>query len=126
MAGIYEIFIQVEFSAAHSLRGYKGDCADIHGHNWTVEVFMTCTRLNEIGIGIDFREARQKVKEIIEELDHTDLNSHPAFLNVNPSSENLAGFLYREIKQRINSDSVRVSGVKVSESPGSGVIYREE
>ncbi|MFB3926089.1 MAG: 6-carboxytetrahydropterin synthase QueD [Syntrophales bacterium] len=126
MPGTYEIFVQMEFSAAHFLRGYKGNCAGVHGHNWIVEVFVRCPGLNETGIGIDFRDVRKAVKDVLDELDHADLNAHPAFQTVNPTSENIAAFLYRQLSGRINSDSVRVSRITVSETPGAGVIYSEE
>jgi 6-pyruvoyltetrahydropterin/6-carboxytetrahydropterin synthase len=125
MAGIFEIFVRSEFAAAHCLRGYPGDCARLHGHNWTVEVSLRCSELDRIGLGIDFREVKEAIKEVMAELDHADLNDHPYFKEMNPSSENIAVYLYRELGKRLDSDRVKVSGIKVSESPGQGVIYRE-
>ena len=90
MAGIFEVYVKSHFSAAHSLRGYLGDCARIHGHNWMVEVFVKCTELDSIGIGIDFRDIRAAVREVLARLDHSDLNELPLFREENPSSENIA------------------------------------
>ncbi len=59
MTEVYELYVKTHFSAAHSLKGYPGDCARVHGHNWIIEVFVRCTKLNEIGIGIDFRDIKQ-------------------------------------------------------------------
>ncbi|MGC9977398.1 MAG: 6-carboxytetrahydropterin synthase QueD, partial [Syntrophales bacterium] len=96
MPEVFEISVTTEFSAAHALEGYPGDCAQVHGHNWTVEVFVRCRELNAMGIGIDFREVKQAVRESIENLDHSYLNEHPSFTKLNPSSENIAKFLYKE------------------------------
>ena len=126
MPGIFEVYVKSHFSAAHSLEGYPGDCAHIHGHNWMVEVFVKCAQLDEIGIGIDFREIKQAVKEVIQGLDHFNLNDLPAFKEVNPTSENIAKFLYQELGKQLNSDGVKVSKVKVSETPGAGAFYWEE
>ena len=126
MPGSYEIFVRTEFSAAHCLRGYPGDCAQLHGHNWVVKVFLRCRQLNQIGLGIDFREVKTAIGEIVQEFDHNNLNEFPAFQEENPSSENIARFLYRQLGRKLNSPGVRVSGVKISESPGQGVCYREE
>ena len=126
MPGIFEIYVTTEFSAAHFLHGYPGNCSQVHGHNWTVEVFIRCRELNEIGIGIDFREVKRTVRESIENLDHSCLNEHPAFTKLNPSSENIAKFLYRELSARINSENARISRVKVSETPNTGAYYWEE
>ena len=126
MPEVFEIYVKTHFSAAHSLRGYPGDCARIHGHNWVVEVFIRCTKLDEIGIGIDFRDIKQAVKEVLEGLDHFNLNEVLAFEVVNPTSENIAKFLYQELGQKLNSDMVKISKIKVSESPGAGASYWEE
>jgi 6-pyruvoyltetrahydropterin/6-carboxytetrahydropterin synthase len=126
MPGIFEVYVKTHFSAAHCLVGYPGDCARSHGHNWLVEVYVQCRELNEIGIGIDFRAIKQAVKEVLFHLDHFNLNELEPFRNVNPSSENIARFLYGELAKKLNADSVRISKVKVSETPGAGAFYWEE
>jgi 6-pyruvoyltetrahydropterin/6-carboxytetrahydropterin synthase len=124
--GIFEVYVKARFSAAHSLKGYPGDCARVHGHNWIIEVSVKCKELNGIGIGIDFRDIEQAVNDVFEGLDHFNLNELPAFKDVNPSSENIAKFLYKELGKKLNSDVVRVSKVKVCETPGAGALYWEE
>lgn len=126
MPGVFEVYIKTHFSAAHSLRGYPGDCARVHGHNWVVEVFVKCKELNVIGIGIDFRDIKEGVKEVLQGLDHFNLNELPTFQTVNPTSENIAKYLYQELAQKLNSNVVKVSKVKVSETPGAGAFYWEE
>jgi 6-pyruvoyltetrahydropterin/6-carboxytetrahydropterin synthase len=126
MPGVFEISVATEFSAAHSLQGYPGNCAQVHGHNWTVEVFVRCRELNAIGIAIDFREVKRAIKESIENLDHSCLNEHPAFKYTNPSSENIAKLLYKELSAKISSENAKISRVKVSETPNTGACYWEE
>ena len=79
-----------------------------------------------IGIGIDFRDIKQAVKNVLDGLDHFNLNELPAFRNMNPTSENIARFLYQEIGTILNTDSVKVSKVMVSETPSAGAYYWEE
>ena len=126
MADIFEIHVKADFAAAHCLREYDGDCERLHGHNWTVEVFVKCLRLNEIGIGIDFRDVKKALRDVVEKLDHSYLNDLPSFQKQNPTSENIARYVYRELSGRLNRDDVKVSQVKISETPGAGVYYREE
>jgi 6-pyruvoyltetrahydropterin/6-carboxytetrahydropterin synthase len=126
MSGVFEVYVKTHFSAAHSLTGYEGDCARVHGHNWIIEVFVRCKELNEIGIGIDFRDVKEGVKQVLEGLDHFNLNELPAFKAVNPTSENIARFLHRELAKKFNSNAAKVSRVKVSETPGAGASYWEE
>ena len=125
-SSVFEIYVQTHFSAAHALNGYPGDCARVHGHNWIIDVFVRCRELDDIGIGIDFRDIKKSVRNVLKSLDHFNLNDLPAFQDINPTSENIARFLYRELSLQLNSDTVTVSKVKVSETPGAGAFYWEE
>ena len=126
MSGIYEVYVKTHFSAAHALKGYLGDCARLHGHNWIIEAFVRCKDLDDIGIGIDFRDIKKGVKDVLEGLDHFNLNELPAFKDENPTSENIAKFIYKELSKKLNSAAVKISKVKVSETPGAGAFYWEE
>lgn len=126
MPGVFEVYVKTHFCAAHHLRGYPGDCARVHGHNWIIEVFVRCRELNEIGIAVDFREIKRAVKEVLSGIDHLDLNELPVFRDSNPTSENIARYLYRELSEAINTEEARVSKVKVCETPGAGAFYWEE
>ena len=126
MPGVFEVYTKAHFSAAHKLRGYPGDCANNHGHNWIVEAYVKCTELDQIGIGIDFRDIKQAVREVLFNLDHFDLNELEPFREVNPSSENIAKYIYQELSKKLNTHSARVSRVKVCETPGAGAYYWEE
>jgi 6-pyruvoyltetrahydropterin/6-carboxytetrahydropterin synthase len=126
MGGIFEVYVQTHFSAAHRLEGYPGDCSRTHGHNWIIDVFVRCSALNDIGIGIDFRDIKLSVKEVLSNLDHFDLNELEPFRETNPTSENIAKYLYQELSRRLNSSTVKISKIKVSETPGAGAFYWEE
>jgi 6-pyruvoyltetrahydropterin/6-carboxytetrahydropterin synthase len=122
----FEICVQTHFSAAHHLRGYAGNCEKPHGHNWIVEVRVECERLNDIGIGVDFRDVKAAVKSVLEVLDHTDLNTIPQFAQDNPSSENIAKYVYATLASKLACPGVRVARVSVGETPNSGVTYWED
>lgn len=126
MAGFFEVYVESHFSAAHTLVNYPGDCAHLHGHNWGVRVFVKCRNLNEMGLGVDFREINQALEAVLGDFDHTNLNDLPAFRETNPTSENVARFLYRALSDKLNTGSVKVSAVMVAETPDAGVFYREE
>lgn len=123
---MYEVFVQTQFSAAHRLAGYEGDCARFHGHNWQVTVFIRCRSLNAVGIAVDFRDIKHYLSDLLLGLDHTDLNQHPEFQGRNPTSEAIACFLYHKLVAAVNTDDVRVHRVQVSESPNTGATYFEE
>ncbi len=123
---MYELCVKTYFSAAHRLREYSGSCEALHGHNWDVEVFVRGQQLNNIGLLIDFKEIKQTVKHVLDELDHTDLNSLTEFVTENPSSENIARFLYRRIGEKLNTETCIVSRINVYETPTSRASYWEE
>ena len=123
---MYEIIIRTRFSAAHSLRGYPGDCARPHGHNWVVEVAVRCPELDDLGIGIDFKKLRELTDEASSELDHRDLNTVAPFDGINPTSENIASYLFRTLSERLAGQGVTLSRVMVSEAPDSEVTYWED
>jgi 6-pyruvoyltetrahydropterin/6-carboxytetrahydropterin synthase len=125
MSGVYEIYVKDHFAAAHSLKGYDGNCSNLHGHNWIVEAYIHCTKLNKLGIGIDFRDVKRIVKDVLSKLDHTNLNDVAEFGHINPTSENIAKFLYTELSRRLNSDHIKVNKIMVFESPGCGSSYQE-
>lgn len=126
MAGTYELFVKTDFAAAHCLNGYEGNCSRVHGHNWTVTLFLICGELDAVGIGVDFRKIKAELAAIIGRLDHKNLNGLEPFRDRNPTSENIARFIYREAAEKINSGSIRVSRVTVSETGSTGATYWED
>lgn len=125
MPGIYEIYVKDHFAAAHVLKGYDGNCSNMHGHNWIVETYIQCTKLNNLGIGVDFIDVKNVIKEVLDKFDHTTLNDITELANLNPTSENISRVLYKELSRRLNTDHITVSKVMVFESPGCGSSYQE-
>lgn len=115
----------LDFAAAHSLKGYPGDCAKLHGHNWKVEVEVIGSELNSIGMVIDFKEIKKQAKETIDELDHSYLNDHPHFKNTNPTAENIAQYLFRNIQTKIENSTVKMHRLTIWENDRNCVIYSE-
>lgn len=129
MAKRYVIRVNTEFSAAHVLRGYAGACNRVHGHNWTVEVEALAHELDEVGMGIDFRVLRQATEAITAELDHQLLNEIPPFTEVNPTAENVAAYVYRQLTRalpQMRTGRVSLQAVTVRENARSSVTYSED
>ncbi len=123
---MYKLMIETEFASAHQLRGYKGKCEVLHGHNWKVQVFVTAEKLNEIDIAIDFNELKRITKEIVSQLDHKFLNDIYPFTEINPSSENIAHWIFKSLKDRLTDyPNVNVSAVTVWESDSASATYYE-
>jgi len=98
----------------------------MHGHNWKVELEAETCTLDEAGMGIDFRKMKDAAKEVGDELDHRYLNDLEPFKTINPTAENIAAYLYREISSRLNSETVKVNAVTLWETDRACVRYSEE
>ncbi len=121
---MFDIFLKTHFSAGHHLRNYPGNCEKPHGHNWDIEVTVRAVELDELGMGIDFRTVKDAVNKVMDDLDHCDLNDHSAFQDKNPSSENIAVYIFDSLKDVLSSDRYGVHSVLVGETRNCGVIYR--
>jgi len=120
----YELMIETDFAAAHSLRGYPGDCARLHGHNWRVELYVSCEALDDIGLAVDYKILKRELKAALSDWDHYNLNDVPPFDSINPSSENVARVLYERMAERLNDDRLHVSRIGIGETCTAKVIYR--
>ena len=121
---MHEVTIEMEFSSAHALRGYRGKCENTHGHNYKVEVHVRGDRLNDIGLLVDFRDLKDATKRVVDYLDHKNINELPPFdVELNPSAENLAMFFFHEVARVIDDDRVRVHKVRVWETSTCSATY---
>ena len=123
LRGVYQVSVEQHFDAAHFLRGYQGKCEALHGHRFRVVVKIESPGVNDIGIAYDFMELKQHLADVISRFDHTCLNDVPPFDKINPSSENIASTIYKELKLKLAGAQVSISCVEVWESPQSGVSY---
>jgi 6-pyruvoyltetrahydropterin/6-carboxytetrahydropterin synthase len=123
---MFKLKVQDYFSSAHYLKDYKGPCEKIHGHNWKVELIVEGSELNSLDILIDFAILKKILKEVLSELDHKLLNEIPYFENINPSSERLAEYIFKKVKEKLSSyPNVKVKEVTVFETEKAGATYYE-
>jgi 6-pyruvoyltetrahydropterin/6-carboxytetrahydropterin synthase len=110
------------FSSAHNLRGYKGKCEELHGHNWKVEVSVTAGKLDKTGMVLDFTYLKAKLNKVLGGMDHKYLNNIPYFKKVNPTSENIAKYIYDKLK----TSGLQLTDVTVWESDKARATYCED
>jgi len=122
---MYAVTVKTGFSAAHQLRLYDGKYENLHGHNWTAQVTVEADELNQIGVGIDFVELKEMVEKILSRLDYRNINEIPPFDKENPSAENIARWLFLELKTQIDTESTRIKRVEIYEMEGCGASYFE-
>ena len=122
---MFEIFIEDGFAAAHNLRNYNGKCENLHGHNYRVRIFISGGDLDNSGMLLDFSALKKNFLKITEKLDHKYLNEIRPFDRVNPTAENLAKYLYSELKKTFKSRRFKVTKVAVWETDTNCATYYE-
>ncbi|MBQ6353308.1 MAG: 6-carboxytetrahydropterin synthase QueD [Lentisphaeria bacterium] len=122
---MFDVEIRHTFSAAHQLKGYEGDCRNLHGHNYSVVVNVAAEKLNDIGIALDFKQLKAALDDLLARFDHHNLSELPEFQAINPTSEVLARHIYRKLAEQLNGDGIRVTWVRIGESENSAVTYSE-
>jgi 6-pyruvoyltetrahydropterin/6-carboxytetrahydropterin synthase len=120
---MYEISVEQEFDAAHYLRGYRGKCENLHGHQFRVVARLRAKKLDKLGLAYDFTILKDQLAGILGRFDHTCLNDVPPFDKINPTSENIASTVYSELKAELKGSRVSLSSVQVWESPRSCATY---
>lgn len=119
---MFRIGVTRRFSAAHHLRGYKGKCEELHGHNWKVVAEVSSETLDSLGMVMDFGDLKKILDRILEELDHSLINEHPHFKENNPSSEELARYIFERLDDSLDGP-LSLFSVKVWESHGSYAVF---
>ncbi|SHN67655.1 6-carboxytetrahydropterin synthase QueD [Desulfovibrio litoralis] len=122
----WRITIHSEFSAAHALRNYNGKCEHLHGHNFGVSITIQGEKLSEdTELLLDFTVLKQELKSVLELLDHKDLNAVSPFDKINPSSENIARFVFQALAPRLTKYAVTLYEVNISERGPQSASYFE-
>lgn len=118
---MYSLKVESNFSSAHNLRAYKGKCESLHGHNWKIEAAAESEGLDKIGMVMDFKLIKNELNKILEKLDHKYLNKIKPFDKTNPTSENIACFIYKTLKPKLKG----LKSITVWENPTSCATYYE-
>ena len=126
MAAQYTLKTITEFASAHTLRDYPGACSRMHGHNWKVETEVVAEKLDETGMGVDFKIIKQAARSVGDELDHRYLNDLAAFKTLNPTAENIAAYFFKQISNQINKPGLKVLAVTLWETDRACVKYTED
>jgi len=114
----YKVSVIKGFSAAHALRGYKGKCERLHGHNWKVKVTLKSCGLDKTGMAMDFTDIKTKLAGVLSKFDHCFLNETVPFHKINPTAENIALVIFKNIAVKLPK-AVKVHEVEVWESDTS-------
>ena len=118
---MFELSVKGDIASGHFLRGYEGKCKDPHGHTWKVQVTIGREKLDHIGMVTDFIDLKRKLKDFLSQIDHINLNEHQYFKDVNPTTENIAKYIFQNFIKHI--EPLEVKKVQVWESDNSSITY---
>ncbi|HXW18212.1 MAG TPA: 6-carboxytetrahydropterin synthase QueD [Candidatus Acidoferrales bacterium] len=123
---MYEVSVDESFAAGHALRGYKGKCENVHGHNYKVRVTLAGKELDSVGLLYDFVHLKQVIQGVIRALDHRFLNEFAPFDSINPSAENIARYIYDEASKQMKqpANGAGISSITVWETDVTAATYR--
>ena len=126
MSGVFTLSVECRLAASHILPGCP-PCDRMHGHTWTVRAHWEFPQLDDQGMGANFRDLRQVLREQIHaRYDHRHLNDIPPFDEIPATAENLARQVYRELESSYKpGSSGRLAKVEVWEGPESCASYEE-
>ena len=117
-----EIFKRFTFEAAHLLpevpEGHK--CRRLHGHSFSVSLHVDGPLQKSLDWVIDFADIKAAFEPALARLDHHYLNEVEGLEN--PTSENIARWIWREVKPRLP----HLSKVVVQETCNTGCVYTGE
>lgn len=97
------------------------------GHNFVLEVMLEGTVDPQTGMIVNLKQVDSVLKEVTAPLDHHFLNTDvPYFRSVVPTTENIAVYCLRQLRERFASTKVRVAGVRLFEGADFWVECRAE
>ncbi len=119
---MYKLCVESDFSAAHRLINYPGPCQRVHGHNWKVKATITANNLNELGMVIDLYDLKKILDDCLKQFDHRIINEVQPFDKINPTSENLAKYIYEFIEKQL-PEKINLFQIEIFETEKFSVIF---
>ena len=124
MPGQFEVMIERNFSSAHQLRGYKGKCENLHGHNYRIEIYARGRELDNIGLLVDFVELKAAADEVVQYLDHRNINELPPFHRVATIRRKSREVFLERVGSKVGDERVQIYKVRCFETPTSVATYQ--
>jgi 6-pyruvoyltetrahydropterin/6-carboxytetrahydropterin synthase len=133
---MYQVTKEINFCYGHRLLNYDGKCRYFHGHNGKVEVQLSSSKLDALGMVRDFNEIKQILQVWIDEnLDHRmilhekdplrsaleKVNEPLYLIKTNPTAENIAQLIFEVAEQK----GLPVTSVTLWETPNSNATYKK-
>ena len=117
-----EIYKEFSFDSAHFLpnvpEGHK--CRNMHGHTYRLRIFLKGELDPHLGWIMDFKELKDSIGPVIDQLDHKLINDIEGLEN--PTAENITVWIWQQVKPLLP----QLNRIELYETPTTGVIYSGE
>lgn len=139
---MYILKAEAAFDSAHFLSGYKGKCANLHGHRWVISAEISEKELMAEGqcrgMVVDFGEIKRDLKNLADEFDHAFIYEKDTLKSVTvaalkeenfrlievdfrPTAENFSEYFYNRLSQL----GYNVNSVTVYETPNNCAAFMD-
>lgn len=120
---MFEVGIETQFEAAHTLRGDFGPATRRHGHTYKVEVTVRGSALRQDGTLVDIGQLQRLAQAAADTLHYQDLDELDAFRERNSTAEMVAVHFWEQISPSLSGEMLDSLAVRVSESPQAFARY---
>lgn len=119
---MYEVAVEVGFSASHAVRLPNGEMEPLHSHDWLVTVVFQGTDLDDDGLLVDFVAVQERLTGILQPLEGANLNDHPFLEGRAASAEHIARRVFTLLGEGERT-AARLEKVIIREAPGCSASY---
>jgi len=119
---LFSIRVVTNFQASHQLTLTDGSKEQLHNHKWQVSAQIERTKLNRMGLVMDFNRLRRMLKSIVANFNGTQMEEIDYFQRNNSSSENVAKYIYEKLEAKL-PDELKLDYIEVTEEPGCSAKF---
>ena len=119
---MFTVSIETHFRASHQLTLPDGSKEPAHRHNWSVITDVSNSKLNNMGLVIDFHRLKAMVDDLVAEFDNKALEESDYFQQNSSSAETVAKYIYEKLRTKLPK-GVKLEAVRVVEEPGCSAKF---
>lgn len=121
---MFTIIVETHFWASHQLALPDGSKEPPHNHNWSVSAEVQSEKLDNMAVVMNFEQLKEMLDNIVSKFDNKGINESGFFRQNNPSAENVAKYIYDNLKQKL-PEGLKLRSVAVAEQPGCVAKFGE-
>lgn len=118
----FVLTVKHQFSATRALRDYEGPCQHVHEHHYGITTNIATPDLPQ-GYALDFYEVQAYLAAIVKDYEKSYLNELPPFIELNPTTENIAKWIFEQLAHQLADKNFLLQSVTVQENDLFSATY---